>query len=425
MRFLSISPAARSSGSSARNSRGKGERQRSYAGCRAGYTGRMTYRPSRNVFLLGLTSFLNDLSSEMILSAFPAFFVSVLKAGASSLGLVEGIAEGASNFIKIYAGRLSDSMRTHKPFILFGYALSTMTRPLYLFAGSVTDVIGLRFLDRAGKGLRDGPRDGVISLSTPKRQMGRAFGFHRALDTAGAIIGPLIVYAILRANPQAFGTVFLTAFVVGLLAVASVFFVKDVIDGVRKEHLSLARLSAFSGDFKRYLLALLFLSSGSMPIAVLLLATQGIGLSIASIPLFYMVYNLSFAGFSFSAGRLSDRLGAKKIIGAGYLMLLFGYALIASASGPVSLSIAFLMLGFFSASTDGVQRALASHLSSQEHRGGALGLTNAFSGIGLLVAGIGGGYLWQHFGVASALAAASVLVAFGGLLLIALVPDRR
>jgi MFS family permease len=383
----------------------------------------MTYRPSRNVVLLGLTSFLNDLSSEMILSVFPAFFISVLKAGAGSLGLVEGIAEGASNFIKIYAGRLSDSMRTHKPFILFGYTLSVLTRPLYLFVGDLPEVIGLRFLDRVGKGLRDGPRDGVISLSTPKRQMGRAFGFHRAFDTAGAIIGPLIVYFILRADPEAFKTVFLTAFVIGILAVLSVLFIKDVIDGLRDEKLSLAKLSMFSRDFKRYLLALFFLSAGSIPVAVLLLSTQGIGLSIASIPLFYMVYNVSFAGFSFSAGRLSDRFGAQKMIGIGYLLLLLGYMSLTYAFNPFTLGAAFLLLGFFSATTDGVQRALASHLSSTEHRAGAMGLTNAVAGLGLMIAGIGGGYLWQHAGATIALMIAGSSVVLGVLLLIALVPN--
>ena len=385
----------------------------------------MTYRPSKNVFLLGLTSFLNDLSSEMILSAFPAFFVSVLKAGAGSLGLVEGIAEGASNFIKIYAGRLSDSMRTHKPFIFFGYALSVATRPLYLFAGNLADVVGLRFIDRAGKGLRDGPRDGLISLSTAKRQMGRAFGFHRAFDTAGAIIGPLVVYMILRANPDAFRTVFLTAFVIGLVAVISVLFIRDVIDGLHKEKMSLAKLSIFPPEFKRYLLALFFLSAGSIPIAVLLLRTQGIGLSIASIPLFYMVYNISFAGFSFSAGRLSDRFGAQQMIAVGYLLLVLGYLSLVYASGPVTLVISFLILGFFSAFTDGVQRALASHLSSADHRAGAMGLTNAIAGIGLVLAGIGGGYLWQHAGVTAALTAAGSCVVLGLILLVAFVPNKR
>src|SRR5438093_740900 len=134
----------------------------------------MRYRPPRNVFILGLTSLFNDFSSEMVLSVFPAFFVSVLQAGSGSLGLVEGIAEGAANLIKVYAGWLSDAARKRKPFMLLRYALSVATRPLYLLVSSVAGVIGLRFADRVGKGLRGAPRDAGISLSTPKEELGRA-----------------------------------------------------------------------------------------------------------------------------------------------------------------------------------------------------------------------------------------------------------
>ena len=148
----------------------------------------------RTVFFLGLTSFFNDFSSEMVSSIFPAFFISVLKTGAESLGLVEGIAEAASNLIKIYSGRWSDRMSRRKIFAVAGYTLSDFTRPFYVLAGSVGAVIGLRLMDRIGKGLRDSPRDALISLSTPKDEIGRSFGYHRAMDTLGAIVGPLVAY---------------------------------------------------------------------------------------------------------------------------------------------------------------------------------------------------------------------------------------
>ncbi len=383
------------------------------------------YRPPRNILLLGLTSFLNDLSGEMVLAVFPAFFISVLKTGAGSLGLVEGVADAASNLIKIYAGRLSDHIQKRKPFIVIGYVLAVAIRPVYMLAGNVLSVLGLRFLDRVGKGLREGPRDAVISLSTRKEDAGVAFGFHRAMDTLGAIVGPLIAYVLLKHYPGDFNKVFLTAFVLGIFAVLSTLFVNDVVGQFRKKNISLAAWSGYPKNFKRYLVALFFLSMGSIPIAVLLLKTQHIPeLTLASIPLFYMLYNVSYAAFSMTAGSLSDKYGAKNIIRIGYLVLLFGYTIVAFADSAPLLILGFLVLGFFPALTDGVQRAFASTLSPEEKRSGAFGLVNATSGFGLMGAGIFGGYLWQHVGVSVALLAAAIFVVLGIAILSSISPQE-
>ncbi|MBI5798861.1 MAG: MFS transporter [Candidatus Yonathbacteria bacterium] len=371
------------------------------------------YRPPRNVFLIGLTSFFNDMSNEMVLAIFPAFFTSVLKAGAGSLGLVEGLADGAANIIKIYAGRFSDKIQKRKPFMILGYGLSVATRPLYLLASSVGWIVGIRVTDRVGKGLREAPRDAIISLSTPKDEMGRAFGYHRMLDTLGGIIGPLVAYLILRAYPDGFNIVFVAAFVVGLLSVASLIFVKDIAGAVRKGNLSLDSISVFPTPFKRYLVALFLLSAGSIPVAVLLLKTQHLGFSLASIPLFYMLYSLSYAGFSVTAGGMSDRVGPRTVMRVGYAILLFGYLIVSFANGAVVLALGFLVLGLFPALTDGVARALASELSPESHRAGAYGFVNATAGFGLVFAGIGGGYLWEHFGVNYSLATGGVFVMIG------------
>lgn len=371
------------------------------------------YRPSRNVTLLGLTSFFNDFSSEMILAIFPAFFTSVLKAGAGSLGLVEGFADGAANIIKIYAGRLSDATQKRKPFMVVGYALSVVTRPVYLLVSSVGGVVGLRFTDRVGKGLREAPRDAIISLSTPKDEIGRAFGYHRMLDTLGALGGPLVAYLILRTYPDGFNIVFITAFIIGLLAIASLVFVKDTVGDLKKNGIKLASIAAFPADFKRYLIALFLLAAGSIPVAVLLLSTQHIGLAIASIPLFYMLYNLSFAGFSLRAGGLSDRIGPHKVLRVGYAVLLVGYVIVALAKSTPVLIVGFLVLGLFPALTDGVARALAAELSPPEYRAGAYGLVNATMGFGLMIAGIGGGYIWEIFGAPVALTVGGIFVMSG------------
>lgn len=367
----------------------------------------------KNIFILGVVSFFNDLSSEMILSILPAFFTSVLKAGAASLGLVEGVAEAGANFIKIYAGGLSDKMQKRKPFIVSGYLISVITRPFYILASSVGGVVGLRLADRVGKGFREGPRDAIISLSAPKEELGKSFGYHRAMDTAGAIVGPLVAYLILRQYPLGFNRVFITSFIAGIFAVGAVLFIADVAGNVKGKHLSLASLTQFPKEFKLYLLALFILSMGSLPVAVMLLKTQSVGMTLASIPLFYMLYNISYAGFSIHGGKWSDRIGQKKVIIVGYLMLIASYIVLAFDTSLAFLIIGFLLLGLFPALTDGIQRAYAATLTHEENRGGAYGLVNAVSGFGALIAGVGGGYTWQAFGSGAAFAVSTVIVAVG------------
>jgi MFS family permease len=366
----------------------------------------------RNVFFLGLTSFFNDFSSEMILSIFPAFFISVLKSGAASLGVVEGIAEAASNIIKIYAGRWSDRIQRRKVFAITGYGVSVLSRPLYLVAGSVLGVIGIRIVDRIGKGLRDSPRDALISLSSPKEEVGRSFGYHRAMDTVGAVTGPFVAYLILSRYPQGFGTVFLTAFVIGLVAIASLALVKDIRGIVASRRTSEVPRS-FSPKFKLYIASIFVLSMGTLPIAVLLFKTQDIGIALPSIPLFYMLYNVSYALFSYPAGRLADKLGSDSVIFVGYLFLLLGYAVLTISSAPWILVTAFLLVGVFSALTDGVQRSHLSHIVEDQHKGAAYGYLNAAVGFGALVAGVSGGYLWQHASDTTALLVGMGIVIVG------------
>jgi len=372
----------------------------------------------KNIFFLGLTSFFNDFSSEMVFSVFPAFFTSVLRAGAGALGLVDGIAEGLSNFFKIYSGALSDKFQKRKFLVVSGYALSVVTRPFYVLAATVSGALGLRVLDRVGKGLRDAPRDAIISLSTPKAEMGKSFGYHRAMDTAGSILGPLVAYLILRKFPLHFNTVFMTAFFVGLAAIFSLVFISDI--ALRPSARNLKFFNSFrrlSSRFKIFIAAVFILSIGSLPIVVMLLKTQSIGLIIADIPLFYMIYSLSYAAFSISAGKMSDRAGAKKVIFIGYTILLVSYFFLSQAASFWALAASFLFLGLFPALTDGIQRSLASKLTSNETRGSALGMLNAAVGIGALLAGIVGGYLWQHYGPTLTFSVAGVFVIIGLILL--------
>ena len=387
----------------------------------------MSHTPSRkilglprNIFMLGMTSFFNDLSNEMILAAFPAFFTSVLKAGAASLGLVEGVADGAANLLRIYSGRLSDKIQRRRVFIFIGYGLSVIMRPFYMLTTSVTAVLGLRVTDRIGKGLREAPRDVIISASADKGEIGRSFGYHRAMDTAGGILGPLAAYFILLHWPASMGVagfniIFAVAFGLGLIAVATIFFVQDVVgdkDDHGKRLLSLATFHVMPRGFKIYLAAIFMFSIGSLPIAVILLTTTSIGLSIADIPLFYMIYSIAYASFSYSAGRMSDKIGTAKVLVFGYVVLLAGYIAIGISESAVFLGMAFVILGLFSAATDATQRAWTGRLVAFEQRGTAYGLFQAAVGFGAMIAGIGGGWLWQTYSPAVALfAAAGAIIA--------------
>ncbi len=367
----------------------------------------------KNVFFLGLTSFFNDFSSEMILSVLPAFFISVLKSGAESLGLVEGLAEAASDFMKIYSGRLSDKIHKKKIFAVIGYSLSVLTRPFYLLVSSVGGVIGLRLTDRIGKGLRDAPRDALISISAAPEEMSKSFGYHRAMDTLGAIFGPLVAYLILLKNPNAFNTVFMTAFVIGILAVFSLALVSEV-KTLAESRKTIAKAGyKFPLSFKIYLLAIFILSLGSLPVAILLFKTKDLGFLIASIPLFYMIYNISYAIFSTPAGKIADKIGNSKVIFTGYLMLILGYIVLIFSHSLAVLVVGFLLLGTNAALTDGTQRAQVSKLVGEEYKGEAYGYLNAVVGFGALFSGIIGGFVWQQYSDNTALIAGSIVVIIG------------
>ncbi|MDS0859814.1 MFS transporter [Burkholderia pseudomultivorans] len=372
-----------------------------------------------NIFFLGLTSLFNDFSSEMVFSVFPAFFIVVLHAGAASLGLVDGIAEAASNLFKIHSGALSDRLAKRKPLVVAGYALAVVSRPFYSVVSTVPGALGLRLLDRVGKGVRDAPRDSIISLSTPRQSLGKSFGYHRSMDTVGAIFGPVVAYLILRAFRLQFDFVFVTAFIVGLFALLSLIFVSDVAHaGEERRTEFVFSLKRLSPRFRIFLISTFILSAGSLPVAIVLLKTGSLGLGIADIPLYYMLYSVSYAGFSMSAGKLSDRIGARTVIFIGYTILIGSYLLLDLAESAWTLGLGFLVFGLFPALTDGVQRSLASQLTAEEVRGIGLGWLNASVGFGALAAGIGGGYLWQAYGPASAFAAAAAIVFMGLVLLV-------
>lgn len=378
---------------------------------------------SRNVVSMGIVSFLNDLSSDMIFPFIPIFLVSELKTGATFVGLVEGIADATASVLKMVSGRLSDLWRKRKPFIVFGYAISAVAKPLLAVAAVPWHVLLVRVLDRIGKGTRDAPRDTLISFSAPKKDVGRAFGFHRGADTLGAALGPLIAFVILPFIHYNLRTLFLLSFVASFFAVLIVkFAVREVnpvfagksgVNGQDHRIESAAEVSGGAFPFKRmnvfavsglgipfliFLFSATILSLGRASEAFLLLRAQNLGVALGFLPVIYFVYNITFAIFSTPAGVLADRIGHRNTYMIGMIIFSGTYFLFARANSALFVWTLFAVYGFYSAFTEGVGRAIVADLVEERFRATAYGIYNAFTGFVLLPASLVFGFFWDRYG---------------------------
>jgi MFS family permease len=378
---------------------------------------------SRNVFVLGVVSFLTDVSSEMIYWVLPLFLANVLRADKSIIGLIEGIAETTASLLKIFSGWLSDRLGKRKALVFLGYTLSTIAKPLLYLATAWQHVLGIRFADRLGKGLRTAPRDAIIADSSPAEQTGRSFGFHRAMDTAGAIIGPAIALLVLAwagtrmTEEGSYRLLFLLAFIPALAAIATIFFVTEIAPRGRGTAPSLT-LRGLDQRFKAFLLITVLFTLGNSSDAFLILRSQNAGVAIALVPLLGIVMNTTYTLLATPAGVLSDRLGRRKVIIAGwtlYGLVYLGFALANAAWMPWLL---FAVYGVYYAATEGVGKALVADLVPSEQRGTAYGVYNAAVGISALPASVIAGLLWDaispaapfFFGASLALLAAVLFV---------------
>jgi MFS family permease len=379
----------------------------------------------RNVKTLGLVSLFTDASSEMIYPLLPAFLTGPLRAGPALLGVIEGLAEALAALVKVASGRLSDRLPRRKPLVLVGYGLSSLARPLVALATAPFHVLAVRLADRLGKGVRGAPRDALLAEVTPTDQRGRAFGFHRAMDHAGAMAGPLLASGVLLFTDD-LRLVFAAAAVPAALAVATLVF------GVREE--TRARAPAPSvvdatpagplgRGFRRYLVVLAVFTLGNSSDAFLLLRAQEAGVAVAFIPALWAWHHLVKAGGSTWGGTLSDRIGRKKAILLGWTAYGVSYAGFAFAQSPLAVVALFAMYGVFHALTEGPERALVADLAGPAARGRAFGLFHAVTGAMLLPASLLTGLLWQRFGGAVALGAGAALAGGAAVGLSLLVPE--
>jgi MFS family permease len=379
---------------------------------------------SRTVVLLGLTSLFTDISSEMVTTILPLYLVYSVGLSPLQFGVIDGIQQGASALVRIVGGFFADRLRRYKEVAAVGYGVSAVCRLLFLAAGSAWGLIGaVMFADRMGKGIRTAPRDAMISLSTPAERLGTAFGVHRALDTAGATIGPLIAFGLLVAVPHGFHSVFVVSFCFALIGFAIlVLFVqnpRERPEPVPREEITLravARLLAIP-RFPTLiavgtLLALTTMSDGFVYLGL----QKNLGFAGHKLPLLYVATSLVYMLLAAPIGRLADRVGRGRVLVAGYTLLLVVYSsLLFPPAGLGGIVLVVVAFGTYYAATDGVLMALASPLLPAELRASGLSLIVTATSLARLLASIVFGAAWAIFGIGPA------VVAFGAGLAVATV----
>ncbi len=382
-----------------------------------------------NVIRMGLVSFFADISSEMLYPLIPLFLILVVGASPQVLGVIEGAAEATASLLKSVAGRWSDASGRRKPFVLAGYSLSAVAKPLIAVAsvGLWPVVLVARVLDRLGKGLRSSPRDALLADSVSAEARGRAFGWHRAMDTTGAVLGPLIALPFVLAAAQDAARlrwVFLIAFIPGILGALLVLAVREKRAAPKEVTAPRAHLSELTPDFRAYLVAWGVFALANSSDTFLLLRARNVfdarhaGNAVALTLLAYVLYNIVYAAASPYLGHLSDRLGRQGVLIGGLLVFAAVYAGFA-LNGPSWLIWAlFAVYGLYTAATDGVGKALAVDLAPAESRAGALGLLGTVSGLAALVASIAAGFLWSTLGPAAAFLYGSAGAVLGAVLLL-------
>jgi MFS family permease len=358
----------------------------------------------RTVFLLGLTSFLTDVASEMVYPFLPLFLSSIGTAP-FYLGLIEGLAESAASLLKPVSGMVSDRTRRRKPMTLAGYSLSVTGKLLLAAAPGWGLVLAARLVDRFGKGIRTAPRDAWIADSSPPDTRGASFGLHRAMDTAGAAVGSLLGYAIFIGLSASVRSVFLLAVVpaiaaAGVLALTGEAKKREPSPPVERR---LPRFSLLPRQLRLLFGIVLLFSLGNSSNTFLLLRASGAGCSAGTVVLFYVVYSAVYAASSYPGGRLSDRVPRQYILVAGYgvyAAVYLGFALLQDGTGVWPFWILFPAYGLFSGLTDGVERALVADLAPGSLRATALGVHALVVGLGVLPASLLTGWLWTSSGPA-------------------------
>lgn len=377
----------------------------------------------RNVFLLGLVSFFNDLASEMIYPIVPIFLTSVLHTSVPIIGFIEGLVEATASITKYFFGAYSDYVRKRKQFVVLGYSFAAVSKVFIGLAYGWPMVLGARFIDRVGKGLRTAPRDSLLLENATAQNKGYIFGFHRAFDSLGAVFGPLLALVVLHLMKENIRQTFFIAFVPAFIAVLLlVFFVTEKKKEVPKEKPRFVKIrwGALDSRLKLFLVISFLFAAGNSSDVFLLLQAKNLGLATTSVVLAYVLYNVSQTVFATPAGSLADRVGARKIYSLGLVVFAAVYFAFGMVKNPLWLWILFPIYGVYIAATDGVSKAYVSEFIHKEESGSYFGAYYTLTAIGTFLASLVGGLLWNIFspsvtffyGSFMALAAFLVLIFF-------------
>ncbi len=393
------------------------------------YNGTMAGKPKlpRNVWIAGGVSLFNDISSEMIYPLLPLFITGVLKASRSSLGLIEGVAEATASILKIYSGTLSDRFRTRKLPMFVGYGLSLAARPLIATAGSWGSVLGARFVDRVGKGIRTAPRDAVLADSTPPENRGRAFGVHRAMDTLGPPWGRPRPWSCWARCRWTCAPIFWISIGPGFLALLLIGLIREDIPKASEGAAKPTLRAAFSqgGAFRQFLWVTALFNLANSSDTFLLLKAQSVGLSVGKVTGVYLLFNIFYAAVSGPIGAWSDLWGRRRVTLVSFFYYGLVYAGFAFANAPWMVVLFFVLYGPFQAVEEGVKKAYVSEIVSRDLMGSGMGAYNAVKGIALLPASLLTGILWDQFGAAAAFGACAGISVLAGLLWVAMGAGRR
>lgn len=369
----------------------------------------------RNIFALGFVSFFTDMSSEMVFSILPSFLLGLPGANKAVLGLIEGTAEALSYALRAVSGVFSDKFRKRKLFILVGYSVSNFIKPFFAIARAPFDVFIIRVSDRVGKAIRTSPRDALLSESVSERRQGVAFGLHRTLDQAGAIVGPLIASAMLILLGLTFREVFWVSLVPGTIALFIILtVVKEKVGRSKGEFRFLVGVkSILKGDFSLLLLIVGVFSLGAFNFSFILLNAKEAGVADSLIPLVYAVVNIVHAAIAIPAGALSDRIGKEKVLVSGYIVFLLTSLSIflfpANSFNAFSIAVLF---GVYLGINETIQRAIIPGYVKSNLRGTAYGLYYLVVGSAFFISNVVVGQLWECFGSSMAVTYSVILSSF-------------
>lgn len=377
---------------------------------------------NRNAFFLGLVSLFNDFSNAMIQSIMPYFLSQVLGIPKTGIGLIEGIANAISSALRIFSGWLSDKIGKRKSLAVMGYALSVFTRPLFIFVSSSLGVGIIRAVDRVGKGFRDSPRDALLASSVDQKELGKSFGYQRMMDALGGFLGPLGAFIFLVfitekmvVTGPALKNLFWVAFGIGILAVLSFFFVREVKADPGDRIYAKLGLHIFKGNkqFLLFIFSVFIFGLGAIPEVLMFTRSIDLEFSIVLIPVVYFIYNGTFAFLSGPLGRISDKIGERVVITGGFVFAFAACLLLAFTDSKGLAILAFILMGIYSAATDGIERALASKLVDRHLLATGEGILQAAIGTSSLISAVIGGLLWDNFGHAYAFAYWGIASAVG------------